>query len=216
MPYLGLETIRRGTSGACIEDCFRIIYPNAKTVADLTYGKGRFWKWPSDDMVLPDVVKLDLEPIGGAEVQASYCYVPLKDQSVEVAIFDPPFIFSPGLRGIIGAKRFFLGVTTGNDPRINAPRNSKQLYQQTVVAMQEMRRIARHGMILKGQDLITSQHPNWWTYQVMNIGDRLLGLWPEDVLLQVSPAARMRDPRWKNQYHFRRAHAYYICYRWGD
>jgi hypothetical protein len=157
-------------------------------------------------------------------IQSDYRYVPLKDQSVDVAIFDPPFIFTPGLRGIVGAKRFFLGSPEGNqerfyagphsDLRVLAPKNAADLRRQTAVALCEMRRIARQGMVLKGQDLVTGAHPNWWTYQVMRDAYQMLGMGPEDMLIQVSPAARLADPRWKNQYHFRRSHAIYLVYKW--
>lgn len=226
MAYLGLQSVRHGNSGACIEDCFRIHFPDAQLVADLTWGKGRFWKWPSDDIQQPPILGLDADTRGGAIIQSDYRYVPLKNQSVDVAIFDPPFIFSPGLRGIVGSKRFFLGsteTTSGRfyagphaDNRVQAPRNAKGLQRQTIQVMAQMRQLARQGMILKGQNLITDQHPNWWTYQVMEAGQMLFDMWPEDILIQVSPAARLSDPRWKNQYHFRRSEAYYIIYKWED
>ncbi|KKN22925.1 hypothetical protein LCGC14_0910000 [marine sediment metagenome] len=208
MPYLGLQSVRHGNSGVCIEDCFRIHFPDTQLVADLTYGNGRFWKWPSNNIQQPPIIALDAVVREGVHIQSDYRRLPLKSKSVDVAVFDPPFIFSPGLRGIIGEDRGFRGGP--------GPYNASDLQAHTAQAMVQMRQVARHGMILKGQNLVTSQHPNWWTYQVMDMGERLLGIWPEDVLIQVSSAARMIDPRWKNQYHFRRSEAYYIIYKWSD
>ena len=231
--YLGLETVRHGDTSQCIQDIFNIHFPNARTVADLTWGKGRFWN-KVDGL---DIVGLDVDTRGGAQVVSNYQTVPLRDQSVDVAVFDPPFIFSPGLRGIVGAKRFFLGSdghanerfyggADNRDLRVLAPRNADDLHQQTITVLHEMLRVARYGMILKGQDLITSKHPNWWSWRVMSAARGIISGqndsfgWkrnpmPEDMLLQVSPAARMRDPRWKKQYHFRRRHAIYIVYTWA-
>jgi hypothetical protein len=211
MSYLGLQSVRHGNSGACIEDCFRIHFPDAQLVADLTWGDGRFWKWPSEDIQQPTLIGLDAVARPGVSIQSDYRWIPLQDNSVSVTVFDPAYIFSPGLRGIIGAKRGFRG-----GPDACVPYNAPDLQRHTALAMAQMRRIARQGMILKGQNLITSQHPNWWTYQVMETGQKLFGVWPEDILIQVSPAARMIDPRWKNQYHFRRSEAYYLIYKWSD
>ena len=227
MPYLNLKSVVHGNSAACIEQIFQLHFPEVSVVADITYGRGRFWKWQGGTQpytLPPHIVRLDANTTGGAEVQSDYRYVPLKDQSVDVGVFDPPFIFSAGLRGIVGAKRFFLGSPgetkqrfyggPGSDLRVIAPRNALDLRRQTVGAMVEMRRVARQGMILKGQDLIVGTHPNWWSYQVMHDAYTLFGIWPEDMLIQVSPAARLADPRWKQQLHFRRAHAIYLIFKW--
>ena len=220
--YLGLESVVQGDSSQCIKPIFQLHFPDAATVADLTWGKGRFWKWLGADG--PRVVGFDIEPMIGAQVQADYRFVPVATQSVDVAIFDPPFIFSPGIAGIVGAKRFFLGAAAAGQRfyggadntklRIAAPRNADELHQHTRVVAHEMRRIARYGMIFKGQNLVTSHHPNWWEYRTMRAVEESLGLLPEDRLIQVSPAARLRDPRWKRQMHFRRRDAIYLIYTW--
>jgi hypothetical protein len=224
MPYLGLQSVRHGNSGACIEDIFRLHFPNSPVVADLTWGKGRFWRWPDDGLAVdawrPTVIGLDADTRGGAMIQSDYRYVPLKDQSVDVAIFDPPFIFTKGLFRIMGTRRFFLGpeptagVLAASD--LLRPKNASDLRQQTTVAMYEMRRIARRGMVLKGMDLVTGQHPNWWSYQVMHDAYVMLGIWPEDVLIQIGGNPHLIDPRWKNQYHFRRAHVMYLIYKFEE
>lgn len=213
MPYLGLESVRHGNSRACIQDIMRLHFPEAEDVADLTYGKGRFWT--SADP--PCIIGLDADPRGGAMIQSDYRHVPLRDQCMDIAIFDPPFIFTSGLRRIVGSKRFFLGsdenVRFNLDERVLRPRGPEDLLNHTQTAANEARRIARHGMVLKGQDLIVNK-PNWWSFDVMRMLNNIGFGMPADMLTQVSPAARLRDPRWQNQYHFRRAHAIYLIYKW--
>ena len=218
--YLGISSVIQGNSAACIQAIFAIHFPVAETVIDLTWGKGRFWKWEHDRRI----IGCDVDLRGGAQIIADYRAVPFGDQVCDVAVFDPPFIFSPGLRGIVGAKRFFLGSPEGTTERfyagsqapnrVQAPRNKRDLEAHTLVVMAEMQRIARLGMILKGQNLITDQHPNWWTYQVIKIGLTLGMGWPEDELIQLSPAPRIHDPRWNRQMHFRRADCRYLIWRW--
>ena len=216
MPYKGIESVVHGASDQCLKAIFDVHFEDSSLVADLTWGKGRFWK------LLPglNVTGMDADPRGGASIVSDYRSVPLADQSVDVAVFDPPFIFTPGLRGIVGSKRFFLGSDKTrfyegphSDCRIQAPSNAKELLNHTLYACHEMKRIAKKGMILKGQDLVTQLHPNWWTFDVMYLVGRELDIVPEDMLIQVSPAARLHDPRWKKQLHFRRRHAIYLVYK---
>ncbi len=222
MGYANISSVCHGTTAQAVANIFDLHFPGTPTIADLTWGRGRFWtKLPA---VAPNVIGFDIDTRGGSQIRSAYQHVPLRDQSVDVAVFDPPFIFSPGLRGIVGAKRFFLGSPEGvkerfyegprSDKRIIAPRNKDDLLDQTIRTMVEMKRIARLGMILKGQNLITDQHPNWWTYDVMKYAELLFHIRPEDELIQISPAARLVDPRWNTQYHFRRAHCYYLVYKW--
>lgn len=217
MAYLGLESVRHGTTGACIKDIMQLHFSQAEIVADLTWGKGRFWHWPRRDksegeVRLPRVIGLEIERLPGLEIQSDYRHIPLKDQSVDVAVFDPPFIFTRGVRRISGTKRGFLG--SEGVEQIGSPKNSEELRSHTRKVFNEAHRIARNGMVLKGQDLVTGQDVNWWAYQTMYDIEYWHGLLPYDMLIQVSPAARLKDPRWKNQYHFRRRHVLYLVYKW--
>ena len=216
MTYLGLESVRHGNSAACIEDIFRVHFPTAEVVADVTWGRGRFWKRPiklSDNAPDIQVIGLDTDTRGGADIRADYRFVPLKHQTEDVLVLDPPIIFTPGIQRIVGAKRFFLGSEEGvrfnEDDRVQRPKHPGDLILHTLVVAREARRVARQGMILKGQELILSGRPLWWVHHVMScIGE------PEDMLIQVSPAPRLNDPKWKRQFHFRRRHAIYLVYKW--
>ena len=215
--YLGIESVRHGNSAACLQDIFAVHFGAAEVVADVTWGKGRFWRWPADGHPPRTIVGLDADTRGGADVRADYRFVPLKDKSVDVLIFDPPFIFTPGIRRIVGAKRFFLGspekVRFNEDDRIQRPKNPSELTVHTLGVMEEARRVARMGVVFKGQDLIVDR-PHWWSFAVMLEILKRFGILPEDMLIQVSPAPRLNDPRWKRQFHFRRRHAIYLVYTW--
>lgn len=134
-------------------------------------------------------------------------------------VFDPPFIFSKGIQRVIGTKRFFLGAEhvevdgrTHSKAIIRKPKNPTELLEHYRCIFQQ-HNIARHGLILKGQDLIVNA-PDYWMYNVMNLAEEMgLGM-PADYLLQYSSASRMKDPRWKQQKHFRRAHCIYLIYKW--
>lgn len=216
MAYLGLETIRRGKSSACVQDIFTLHFPNAHDVLDVTYGKGRFWDW---DHQLA-VTGCDIDPQSPAITHCDYRELPFDPQQFDVLCFDPPFIFTPGINRIIGTKRFFLGAEnveaadrTHARAELAKPANPADLMAHTRRVIEQAKVIARQGLIIKGQDLIVNK-ADWWSYNTMKAAEELgIGL-PADILIQHSPAHRMADPRWKNQYHFRRAHCLYLIWKW--
>jgi hypothetical protein len=154
MPYLGLETIRRGNSADCIQDIFTIHFPDARTVIDTTYGAGRFWKW-NHNLTVHGV---DIDPPGPVTVVADYRQLPFQQGQFDVMVFDPVFIFSKGIRRVIGTKRFFRGAEDVEVARrqhskisLAKPKNPEDLlahYRRIF----EQRTIATKGLILKGQD----------------------------------------------------------------
>ena len=217
MAYLGLETIRRANTASCIQDIFTLHFPDAKRVLDCTYGAGRFWNWPH----ALEIIGMDIDPPGPVDIIGDYRNIPLDKNHVDVLCFDPPFLFgkSKGLRRVIGTKRFFMGAEragienrTHSKHQIQLPKNPEDLVQGHYRRIFEQKDVATMGMIFKGQDLIVGKHPHWWSHDIMKLGEEF-GLLPEDMLLQHSTASRMRDPRWQNQYHFRRAHCIYLIYK---
>jgi hypothetical protein len=219
--YLGLETIRRGNTAACVKDIFTLHFPNATKVLDATYGAGRFWKWDHNLTVTGvDIDPPPVEPPNGGLVIADNQQLDrhFTQGEFDVLCYDPPFIFSKGLRRVIGTKRFFMGAEaaepaerTHANRQLHMPRNPDDLlanYRRIFL----QRNLATQGIILKGQDLIVNK-PDWWSFHVFNLAKEMGMGEPADILIQHSPAARMRDPRWKNQYNFRRAHCSYIIYK---
>lgn len=212
--YLGLESIRRGNTSACVKDIFTLHFPTARTVLDTTYGAGRFWHWDHN----LNVIGMDIDPPVPVTIIGDYRNIPLPPSSVDVLTFDPPFIFSKGIRRIIGTKRFFMGAEAGlpaerthSNTQLQLPKNPTDLlahYRRIF----EQRHVATQGLILKGQDLIVNK-PDWWSFHVYNLALEMGLGEPADILIQHSTASRMRDPRWKNQYNFRRAHCSYIIYK---
>lgn len=230
MAYLGLETIRRGSTAQCVQDIFTLHFPTATRVLDATYGAGRFWKWPTQATlghelritgvdIDPPPPALEHPPNGGLfHLSNQELHTQFQPGQFDVLCYDPPFIFSKGLRRVIGTKRFFMGAEAAlpeerqhSNQQIHMPRNPTDLLAQ-YRRIFEQRALATQGLILKGQDLIVSK-PDWWSFHVYNLAKEMGLGEPADILIQHSPAARMRDPRWKNQYYFRRAHCYYIIYK---
>lgn len=213
--YLGLQTIRRGNTAQCVQDIFQLHFPEAKTVLDCTFGAGRFWKWDHN----LKVTGVDIAPLKEGIIQADYRNLPFGAGSVDVMCFDPVFIFTKGIRRVIGTKRFFEGredvppeQRTHSNSQLDMPRSPSDLlahYRRIF----EQRVIAKQGLILKGQNLIVTTKRDYWLYNVMKLAEEMGMGMPDDYLIQHSPATRMIDPRWKTQRKFRTAECFYLIYR---
>ena len=207
--YLGLSSIRQGNTAQCVQDCFQIIYPDCKTVLDTTWGKGRFWKWDHD----LDVTGLDIAPQADDVVQGDYRNIPADLGAFDVMCWDPMFLFTAGISRVMSTKRFFSWSPDATAQMIARPESPEDLMEHAKAIFQQAIERARIGLIVKGQDLVV-QNSDWWLHNLMNLAEEMGLGQPYDILIQQSPAARLKDKRWRHQYHFRRVHAFYVCWRW--
>lgn len=210
MAYLGIQSVHLGKTSECIEKCFQVVFPDAYIIVDATYGKGRFWDWKHS----LEVHGVDIAPRHEDVLQADYRSLPFATGACDVLCWDPVFIFTPGIRRTMGTTRLFTNNETGESARLlDKPRNPADLLLHAQRIFEQAKVMSRIGLLIKGQDLVVNQS-DWWLHNLMSLGEKCgVGL-PYDILIQVSPSHRMIDKRWKNQYHFRRAHAFYVCYRW--
>src|SRR3990167_4728636 len=118
MPYLGIQSVHPGKTSECVEKCFQIVYPDAHTVIDATYGKGRFWDWKHD----LQVTGIDLAPRHRNIIQADYRQLPFTAGSCDVLCWDPMFIFTPGIRRVMGTSRLFTNNETGSSAALQIGR----------------------------------------------------------------------------------------------
>jgi hypothetical protein len=168
------------------------------TIADLTWGKGAFW---TDELRHRVVARFDLAPRYGANAQADSRYVPLRDQSVDLAIFDPPHEHGPSKSSTLRHEADY-----GRLPR---QRDITALIANT---LPELRRIARQGCIIKVTDMVESgryypQH----IYTVADAADAW-DIMPTDLAILYSGV--VRPTRWERVLHLRHSHSFFIIYKW--
>lgn len=74
------------SSSEGIKNISEIYFEDNFSIIDLTYGKGSFWKFPYN-------FKLDRNDmkVQGLEFNFDFRNIPLKDQSYDVTVFDPPY-----------------------------------------------------------------------------------------------------------------------------
>ena len=180
----------------CIMD---LHFPDAGSVADLTYGKGAFWK---DAPAGLDVIGLDGSPRYGCLIEADCRSVPLRDQSVDVAVFDPPH-------------QHAIGKTTGlrhGDDFGWLPSQTKihALIRDTAP---EIRRVSGLGAIVKVTDMVESGRFMPSHILVASSLSPMLG-WPTD--LAILDSGVPRPDNHARVLHLRHAHSYFMVYKWGE
>lgn len=174
-------------------------FPDAEIVADLTWGKGAFWS----DEVLERwrVLGLDRKARYGAVAHADSRAVPLPDQSVDVAVFDPPHQHGRSKT-----------TTLRHQADFDRMDNQAQIHQLIADTAPELRRISRQGAVIKLTDMIEAGRFMPTHGLVMAACSPILG-WPEDVAILDSGVVRPVKP--SRILHLRHAHSYFLIYKWA-
>ena len=182
-----------GTSADAVSGLLRVLFSDAKTTFDPTYGNGNFWNETQPTYAA------DILPARARQIVADYRALPLAARSVDVVIFDPPFQPSTSRRQAGERELRFTHVVGG----VAGVRASIE------VGLRECARVARLGLIVKVQDYIHDHKPVWmsrWVWETL--GD------PYDFLTLRLQCPKMRASNWKDQRSVWRNHSTFWVYRW--
>src|SRR5262245_22274242 len=169
-----LTRIYRGSSAELLAHIIAVLFPDARTALDMTWGRGRFW------LARPPlrVTGVDIDPIHARDRVADFTKLPYRAKSFDLAIFDPPYQTDPGQGALIGA-RF------GSYPTIPA------LREAVVAGTSEAYRVSRIGFVVKVMDYIHASR----LVQMSRWVERAVPLELYDYVLLESPS-KMEDGRW--------------------
>jgi DNA methylase len=183
--------------------------PQGSIVADVTYGKGVFWKHvPNGHYVL---YATDLK--SGVDC----CDLPYTDGSIDCVVLDPPYmegLFRRARSHLAGAgnyaafrKHYSNGKATNGGPKYHAA--VTDLYFR---AGREARRVLRKGgvLIVKCQDEV-SANQQWLTHVEIINEYAQLGFYAKDlfVVVRLNKPAMSRVVR---QEHARKNHSYFLVF----
>jgi hypothetical protein len=192
VPTDRLYTVTAAPSAVVVARMLAVLYPDARTVLDMTYGSGKFW----DGSARVAVTGLDLDPARAPNVVGDFRALPFADRSFDVAIFDPPYHTDMG-RG----KSSIMGARFGTFATL------PELEAAVRQGCAEAWRVARLGVIVKCQDYIHASRPVWMSDWVRSaLGE------PYDFAMQVRPH-KITDPKWSRQLSAWRNHATYWAFR---
>lgn len=203
-----LHSAHRGGNAALFAQVLDLHVPPGALVADVTYGRGVFWRDvpPGRWRVLPS----DLAT--GTDCRA----LPYADASLDALVLDPPYM--EGLlrtkaetragQGSHAALRGFYGAGAGVDP--GAGRWHGAVVALYLDAGREARRVLRdHGiLIVKCQDEVSANRQELTHVQILN-GFADLGFYARDLFVLVR-ANRPAVARLLRQVHARKNHSYLL------
>lgn len=166
---------------------------------DPTYCRGGFYK---KDIPEPSI-KMDLLPIVDGVIKADVESLPLRNNSMETIMFDPPFLATSGQTGAeddnnIIVKRFGLYP------------NEKELHSFYSRALQELYRVLQNKGILicRSQDKVSGGKQYFSHVFIMNEAVRI-GYYVKDLFILLAKNRIVADWQ-RNQKHARKFHSYYI------
>ncbi len=168
--------------------------------ADFTFGNGVFYR----KAIARPRFCFDLEPKEKTEgvIPANVCHLPLKNEILRSAMFDPPFMARTG-PGALLKSRF--GELVGT---------IKDLWKFYFLAMHEMHRVLKPKgwLIFKCQDGVLSGVNNM-THCVVWYQALGLGFIDKDLFVLEAATPRMMHPNHKVQKHARKYHCYFWVFQ---
>lgn len=180
------------SSAEAVSSLLTICFPDANSIFDPTYGNGRFWPSKPTNRFWSS----DFNLSRSRNFCADFTAIPLRDKSVDVVVFDPPF--QPATTdGIIG--------TTFSKP----VKGINTLKALVLLGAREASRVASKGIIIKCQDYIHDHKPVWMSFWLYD----LLGEPYEFMHTRVK--SKLKAGNWFEQKSVYRNHSTYWVWRWA-
>ena len=199
MKQQGIYTSYTGDNSQLIARVAELYLREGQVIADLTFGKGVFWK--QLDMSKYKFFPSDI--ITSKALICDFCHLPYRDQVFDVIVFDPPYCHNPG-RMIVNANYQNKETTKGfyHDDIL-------QLYREGM--RESLRCLKDEGTLwVKTKDEVQSSLQMMSHIEIHDIAVKELNMLAEDffVLTQNSlPAIQFK------QKHARKNHSYLWVFR---
>jgi hypothetical protein len=192
-PSDGVYTAHRGNNADLMVDVCRLYLKPGSKVADITYGRGVFWRkfdlktiafHPSDKLTCP-------------KTPYDFTDLPYKDGEFDVVVFDPPYAHNPGNMLV--------------DSRYRNAETTRGFYHDDIIelyrkGMTEGRRILKPGGLLwvKCKDELESSVQRWSHLEIASLA-LSLKLYVRDLFILVQSS---RPTIQHTQQHARKNHSY--------
>ncbi len=200
-----------GTNADVFPYVLRLHVTTGAKIADVTYGKGVFWRNVNIDTY-------DLHPSDIAD-EIDCRSLPYEDGSFDCVVFDPPYMegfFRKGntTKAGAGTHNAFRDHYSNGD---EAPKSNTRKWHAAVLQLyeeggRESHRVLRdHGvLIVKCQDEVSANRQNLTHVEVINAYARI-GFFCKDLFIVVRPN-RPGVSRLLKQVHARKNHSYFLVF----
>lgn len=169
---------------------------------DATYSLGNFYK-----NITEPIYKFDIKPQIETCEYGDCRSLPLKSESLNTIMFDPPFLATTGKS---------LTKDDNNNiinKRFGVYRNEVELHQFYIDSLREFYRILKEGgiLIFKCQDKISSSKQYFSHVFIMNEAVKL-GFYPKDMFILLANNRIVANWQLKNQKNARKFHSYFLVF----
>lgn len=201
--YQPLPSVWNGSDADLLEMMLEF-YPaeRPRKILDATINSGRFWKGSTRP-----VTGMDIDPKFAPDIVADNRKMPVKSNSFDVVVYDPPHVPNQGKdRSKDFNTRFGLVVKSLPDGGYNL----NHLYKPF---SDEAYRVLRpQGFLFcKIADYI-HDHKYQWAHAEFIQAAVASGFCAFDCIIKVRKSP-ITDPKWKTAYHSRRHHCYWLIFR---
>lgn len=184
--------------------------PIGAKIADVTYGKGVFWK--NVDLSKYELLATDISM--GVDCRA----LPYEDNSLDAIVIDPPYMegllrSNPAHKAGTGSHATFREYySNGNETSTNTPKWHGAVTDLYFKAGQEALRVLKEKgvAIVKCQDEVSANR-QWLTHvEIINFYEQL-GFYTKDLFVVVR-TNKSAVSRLKKQVHARKNHSYFLIF----
>lgn len=184
-----------------IKNILRLYSSKGYIDLDPTYSKGLFY---SNTGIQEPTYKFDINPTVDGVSKGDARSLPLEDASVDVEMFDPPFLATTGKS---------LALSDNNNvinKRFTVYPNEHSLHQFYIDSMKEAYRVLKPNgiLIFKCQDKVSSGKQFMTHCFIMNEAVKI-GFYPKDLFILLSKNRIVAQWQAKNQKHSRKYHSYF-------
>ena len=191
-----------GTNDVLFPQVLSLYVSLGSTVADVTYGKGVFWRAVPKDAF--DILATDLQD--GVDARD----LPYEDASIDCVVFDPPYMHTPGGSAHVNHQNYE-GYYRNNKA------SSNKKYHDAVLdlyfeAAKEAYRVLRHGgvYIVKCADEVCANQQRLTHVEIIIELNRY-GFITEDLFVLVQNG-KPGVSRMLKQVHARKNHSYFLVF----
>lgn len=179
-------------------------YPSVdpNVVLDATVNSGRFWRGSRRQ-----VVGLDINPAYHPDVLGSSLQMPLRNESIDVVVYDPPHVPNQGRdRSKDFNTRFGLGTKSSAENGYNFSHTYPPF-------LAEAKRVLKDDGLLfcKLSDYVHNHRLQWAHVDFIKAAERE-NFTACDCIVKVRKGPIV-DPKWRVAHHARRHHCYWLVFR---
>lgn len=175
-------------------------------VLDCTYNKGKMWRGSAYRPI-----SMDITPEFSVDVLADFTSMPFALHALDVIVFDPPHLpVASKNSSCIWEEQYGL---TADDPKLL--RSGDNVSLMFLPFLKEAQRVLKVGGIVlaKIADIVHNHRYQWQHVDLINAA-MSLGMTPCDLMVKTSVSSgNLSSSKWKNVYHLRRSHSYWIVIR---